>query len=63
MYRATGGSETSEYPEEQKSREIPPVAASERGEVQTVLMEKAAVVVSTGFRMDDRSVCRQVEPD
>ena len=27
----TGGSETSQYPEERKSNEIPPVAASERG--------------------------------
>ena len=31
----TGGSETSQYPEEQKSNEIPPVAASERGLAQT----------------------------
>ena len=28
---ATGGTETSKYPEEEKSTEIPPVAASERG--------------------------------
>ena len=31
----TGGSETSQYPEEKKSNEIPPVAASERGPAQT----------------------------
>ena len=31
----TGGSETSQYPEEKKSNEIPPVAASERGVAQT----------------------------
>ena len=31
----TGGSETSQYPEEKKSNEIPPVAASERGLAQT----------------------------
>ena len=31
----TGGSETSQYPEERKSNEIPPVAASERGGAQT----------------------------
>ena len=31
----TGGSETSQYPEEEKSNEIPPVAASERGRAQT----------------------------
>ena len=29
--RATGGTETSKYPEEEKSNEIPRVAASERG--------------------------------
>ena len=29
--RATGGTETSKYPEEQKSNEIPLVVASERG--------------------------------
>jgi hypothetical protein len=31
----TGGTETSQYPEEQKSNEIPSVAASERGGAQT----------------------------
>ena len=29
--RYTGGTETSKYPEEKKSTEIPPVAASDRG--------------------------------
>ncbi len=29
--KRTRGTETSQYPEEQKSTEIPPVAASERG--------------------------------
>ncbi len=33
--RQTRGSETSQYPEEKKSREIPQVAASERGGAQT----------------------------
>ena len=33
--RQTRGSETSQYPEEKKSTEIPPVAASERGTGQT----------------------------
>ena len=33
--RLTRGSETSQYPEEKKSKEIPQVAASERGEAQT----------------------------
>lgn len=32
--RRTGGTETSQYPEEKKSTEIPPVAASERGRAQ-----------------------------
>ena len=32
---ATRGTETSKYPEEEKSNEIPPVAASERGRGQT----------------------------
>jgi hypothetical protein len=32
--RRTGGTETSKYPEEKKSTEIPPVAASERGGAQ-----------------------------
>ena len=33
---ATGGTETSKYPEEKKSTEIPPVAASERGGAQSL---------------------------
>ncbi len=33
--RGTGGTETSKYPEEEKSTEIPQVAASERGTAQT----------------------------
>ena len=32
---ATGGTETSKYPEEEKSTEIPGVAASETGPAQT----------------------------
>ena len=32
---ATRGTETSKYPEEEKSNEIPPVVASERGRGQT----------------------------
>jgi hypothetical protein len=31
----TGRTETSKYPQEKKSNEIPPVAASERGRAQT----------------------------
>jgi len=32
---ATGRTETSQYPQEKKSTEIPPVAVSERGQAQT----------------------------
>jgi hypothetical protein len=35
VIETTRGSETSQYPEEQKSKEIPLVAASERGIAQT----------------------------
>ena len=36
VWRRTGGSETSQYPQEEKSIEIPLVAASERGRAQTI---------------------------
>ena len=35
MKRQTRGTETSKYPEEEKTKVIPSVAASERGEAQT----------------------------
>jgi hypothetical protein len=35
MKRHTGGTETSKYPEEEKTKVIPSVAASERGLAQT----------------------------
>ena len=35
--RHTWGSETSQYPEEKKSTEIPLVVANERGVAQTIL--------------------------
>ena len=35
MKRHTRGTETSKYPEEEKTKVIPSVAASERGEAQT----------------------------
>ena len=41
----TGGTETSKYPEEEKSSEIPPVVASERGRGQTGPSESRAGVV------------------
>ena len=40
----TQGSETSQYLQEKKSIEIPPVAASERGRAQTGLSNRAGVV-------------------
>ena len=42
---ATGGTETSKYPEEEKSNEIPRVVASERGRGQTGALATAAGVV------------------
>ncbi len=42
-YRRTRGTETSKYPEEKKSTEIPPVAASDRG-----LAERLALVEQSG---------------
>ena len=35
LKEGTRGTETSQYPEEKKSKEIPQVAASERGTAQT----------------------------
>ena len=40
----TRGSEPSKYPQERKSNEIPPVAASERGGAQTGCGDAAGVV-------------------
>jgi hypothetical protein len=40
----TGGTETSNYPQEKKSNEIPQVAASERGLAQTVILRCDGVV-------------------
>ena len=42
--KRTGGSETSQYPEEKKSNEIPLVAASEQGLAQTGVIRDAGVV-------------------
>src|SRR5215468_6804611 len=42
--RRTRGSETSQYPQEQKSTEIPSVAASERGTAQTDCSDTVRVV-------------------
>ena len=45
----TGGTETSQYPEEEKAKAIPRVAASEKGTAQTIDMYKPACVVSVGL--------------
>ena len=42
--KRTRGSETSQYPEEEKSKEIPSVAASERGRAQTDPNTKQIVI-------------------
>ena len=42
--KRTQGSETSQYLQEKKSIEIPPVAASEKGTAQTVPRNRAGVV-------------------
>ena len=44
----TGGTETSQYPEEQKSHEIPLVVASERGGAQTAPAEWPASLCGWG---------------
>ena len=44
LKRLTGGSETSQYPEERKSNETLLVAASERGIAQTVVFRHSGVV-------------------
>lgn len=51
--KPTRGSETSQYPEEKKSTEIPQVAASERGEAQTWRLRPSGVV---GRSTADRAV-------
>ena len=47
---ATGGTETSKYPEEEKSTEIPGVAASETGPAQTRARAKPEGVAARGSR-------------
>ena len=43
-WRPTQGSETSQYLQEKKSIDIPPVAASEKGTAQTALRDRGGVV-------------------
>ena len=44
----TGGTETSQYPEEEKAKAIPLVAASERGTVQTADMSSPCALCRWG---------------
>ena len=44
----TGGTETSQYPEEEKAKAIPLVAASERGTAQTVDMSSPCALCRRG---------------
>jgi len=46
---ASGGTETSKYPEEKKASAIPRVAASETGTAQTCRMHKPTGVVRQGL--------------
>ena len=46
---ATGGTETSQYPEEKKSTEIPSVVVSESGRAQTRRVLKPAGVARRGL--------------
>ena len=49
-FKLTRRTETSQYPEEEKSIEMSQVAASERGGAQTVSLTRGGVVGSTGGR-------------
>ena len=44
LEKRTRGSETSQYPQEEKSNEIPLVAASEKGKAQTGRIRPSGVV-------------------
>jgi hypothetical protein len=56
--RRTRGTEPSQYPEEEKSTEIPGVAASERGRVQTSAVLKI-VFVAVGGLWDSHGVLHE----
>ena len=49
VLEATGGTETSQYPEEKKSTEIPSVVVSESGRAQTRCVLKPAGVAQWGL--------------
>ena len=46
--KRTGGSEPSQYPQEEKTRVIPSVAASERGRAQTVQVSSLQALLARG---------------
>ncbi len=48
----TGGTETSQYPEEEKAKAIPLVAASERGRAQTTGMSSLRALCRWGCGTD-----------
>ena len=50
--RRTGGTETSKYPEEKKSTEIPKVAASEIGLALKLLMRQVKLLESCAIQGD-----------
>ena len=47
-WKPTGGSEPSQYPQEEKTRVIPSVAASERGRAQTVQVSSLQALLARG---------------
>jgi hypothetical protein len=53
----TGGTETSQYPEEEKSSEIPSVAASEGGGAQTGSAEWPAGLCAPGLHGKHGACC------
>ena len=59
----TQGSETSQYLQEKKSIEIPPVAASEQGKAQTVLSDRGGVVgLPQGVAREVTKICDSRRP-
>jgi hypothetical protein len=58
MRSETQGTEPSKYLEEKKSREIPRVAASERGRAQTQAGVKVHAVASRGLQEMSGAACR-----
>jgi hypothetical protein len=59
--RRTRGTETSQYPEEKKSIEIPQVVASERGSAQTVGACSSGVVGPFWVKPSELSNCHLVK--